>query len=309
VAGSVTMTPIAALGILLLLAPALPGVATRTKSFLTGRRGPPALQLYFELAKLLRKRTVYAAVTTGVFRAAPVVSLVGLIVAAGLLPLDGRQPLGGFEADFVLFGGLLAIGRLGTILAALDTGSSFEGMGGSRDAMVGAFAEAPLFLVFAGLGLVTHQLSLGGMLGPALAGAWPTALPPLVMIAMGLFVLLLAEASRVPVDDPATHLELTMIHEVAVLDHGGPDLALILYAAALRFALLAALVAAVLAPRAGLSPAMALSALPVLLLAVAALAGVVEAAMARVRMTRIPQLLVAVAAFVAFAVILLMRPA
>jgi formate hydrogenlyase subunit 4 len=308
VAGVVT-SALVAFAALLLFAPALPGVATRTKSFLTGRRGPPVLQLYADLAKLLRKRTVYAAVTTHVFRAAPVVALIGLVLAAGLLPLDGRRALGGFEADFVLFAGLLALGRLGTILAALDTGSSFEGMGASREATVGAYGEAALFLAFAALGLATGRLSLGAMLGPALAEAWPVALPSLVMVGLGLFALLLAEASRVPVDDPATHLELTMIHEVAVLEHGGPDLALILYGAALRFALFGALVSAVVVPRAGLAPGAAVAALPLLLLSVAVLVGTVEAAMARLRMTRLPQLLVAVAAFVAFAAILLLSPA
>ncbi len=304
-----TVSSLAALGIVLALAPALPGVATRTKSFLTGRRGPPALQLYYELAKLLRKRAVYSAATTWIFRAAPVVALVALVVAAGLLPLDGRAALGGFPADFVLFAGLLALGRLATILAAMDTGSSFEGMGASRDAMVGAYVEASLFLVFAVLVLATGGLTLGDLLGTGLAGAWQSALPSLVMAGIGLFVLLLAESSRVPVDDPATHLELTMIHEVAVLDHSGPDLALILYGSALRFALLGTMVAAVLAPRAALAPVLALAAVPVLLLAVAVLVGVVEGTMARLRMNRIPQLLVGVAALVMFAAILLLRSA
>jgi len=304
-----TWTSLAALGVVLALAPMLPGVATRTKSFLTGRRGPPALQLYAELAKLLRKRAVYSAATTWVFRAAPVVTLVALVLAAGLLPLDGRHAVGGFAGDFVLFSGLLALGRLGMILAALDTGSSFEGMGASREAMVGTYAEAALFLVFAALALATEHLALGDMLGAPLAVAWPTALPSLVMIGIGLFTLLLTEASRVPVDDPATHLELTMIHEVAVLDHSGPDLALVLYASALRFALFGVLASLVLAPRAALPVPLAIALLPVMLLAVAALVGVVEAMMARLRMNRIPQLLVAVAALVVFAAILLLRSA
>jgi len=303
-----TWTPLAALGILLAIAPALPGVATRTKSFLTGRRGPPALQVYSELAKLLRKRAVYSTTTTWIFRAAPVVTLVALLLAAGLLPLDGRRAVGGFAGDFVFFAGLLALGRLGTILGALDTGSSFEGMGASREGMVGAYAEAALFLVFTALVLATGRLGLGAMLGQPLAATWPSAVPSLVMIGIGVFVLLLAETSRVPVDDPATHLELTMIHEVAVLDHSGPDLALIRYGAALRFALLGALAAGVVAPRAALPPALALVLLPAALLAIATLVGVVEATMARLRMDRLPQLLVAASALVAFAAILLLRP-
>ncbi|MFI5279510.1 MAG: respiratory chain complex I subunit 1 family protein [Gemmatimonadales bacterium] len=302
------MTPssVVALGIVLVLAPALPGLATRTKSWLTGRRGPPILQLYFEIAKLLRKKTVYSATTTWVFRLAPVVGLAGGLLAASLLPLDGRASLAGFAGDFVLFAGLLALGRFFLILAALDTGSSFEGMGASREAMVGAFAEVGLFLVFAALVLATGRLSLSDMLGAPLAAAWSASLPPLVMVGVGLFVLLLAEAGRVPVDDPATHLELTMIHEVAVLDQSGPDFALVLYGAALKFALLAVLVASVLAPRAALEPTASLIALPAGLLVIAAFVGVVEGVMARLRLNRVPQLLVAASALAAFATILLL---
>jgi formate hydrogenlyase subunit 4 len=126
------------------------------------------------------------------------------------------------------------------------------------------------------------------------------------MVGVGLFVLLLAEAGRVPVDDPATHLELTMIHEVAVLDQSGPDFALVLYGAALKFGLLAALVASVIAPRAALEPAASLIALPTEMLVIAAFVGVVEGVMARLRLNRVPQLLVAASALAAFATILLL---
>jgi formate hydrogenlyase subunit 4 len=299
-------SPLVAFGVTLLVAPALPGVATRTRSFLTGRRGPPVLQLYYEIAKLLRKRAVYSATTTWVFRAGPIVGLAAAVLSACLLPLDGRGALAGFPGDFVLFAGLLALGRFGLILAALDTGSSFEGMGASREAMVGAFAEAGLFLSFTALVMATGQPALTGMLGAPLAAGWSASLPALVMIGVSLFVLLLAEASRVPVDDPATHLELTMIHEVAVLDQSGPDLALVLYGSALRFTLLAALTALVLAPRGALAAPAALVALPMGLLVIAAVVGVVEATMARLRLNRVPQLLVATSALAAFAMILVL---
>ncbi|OGU00059.1 MAG: hydrogenase [Gemmatimonadetes bacterium GWC2_71_10] len=300
---------IVALGAVLALAPALPGVATRTRSLLTGRRGPPVLQLYFELAKLLRKRAVVSEATGAVFRAAPVVGLVGLVIAAGLLPLDGRTAIGGFAGDFLLFAGLLAVGRFAVMLAAFDTGSSFEGMGASREAMVGAFVEGALLLVFAALALATGGASLQTMLGPPLAGAWRAQWPALTMLGLAVFVLLLAEAARVPVDDPATHLELTMIHEVTILDHSGPDLALLLYGASLKFALLAALVAGVTVPLVPRSSALALLALLGQLVLVAVAVGGVEAAMARLRLTRIPQLLLAVTALVTFATILLLRRA
>ena len=152
------------------------------------------------------------------------------------------------------FAGLLGLGRFALVLAGLDTGSSFEGMGASREVTVAAFAEPALFLCFTVLVLATGEVSLAGMLGEPLAAVWSGAAPSLVLAAAELFMLALAETSRVPVDDPATHLELTMIHEVIVLDHSGPDLGLILFGAAVKLALFGALVTGVLVPL-GLLPA------------------------------------------------------
>ncbi len=291
----------------LLVAPALPGLANRTKSLLTGRRGAPVLQLYSDLAKLIQKGVVYSRTTTVVFRAAPVVLAAGVLVAALLLPLDGRAPIFGFTGDLVAFAGLLALGRFALVLGALDTGSSFEGMGTSREVTVAAFAEPALILSFTVLVLATGSLSLGGMLGVPLAAAWPTVVPSLVLAAASLFMLLLAENARVPIDDPATHLELTMIHEVMVLDHSGPDLALILYAGAVKFALFAAVVVSVLIPLARFDPWMAGALLLAGLAAIGVLVGIIEAVMARLRMDRIPQFLVAASALAGFGVILLLR--
>ena len=291
----------------LLMAPLLPGIATRTKSLLTGRRGAPVLQLYFDLAKLARKGVVYSRTATLVFRAAPVVLSASVLVAALLLPLDGRAPIFGFAGDLVAFAGLLGLGRFALVLAGLDTGSSFEGMGSSREVTVAAFAEPALLLSFTVLVLATGSLSLGGMLGEPLAAAWPSVAPSLVLAGASLLMLLLAENARVPVDDPATHLELTMIHEVIILDHSGPDLALILYASAVKFALFSALVVGVVAPLALFDPWVAAGVLLAGLAVIAAVVGIIEAAMARLRMDRIPQFLVAAAALAGFGVILLLR--
>ncbi len=298
--------PIAALALLLLLAPLLPGVATRTRAFLTGRRGAPVHQLYFDLAKLWRKGVVYSTTTTWVFRLAPVAVTVTAILAACLLPLDGRQSVMSFSGDLIAFASLLALGRFSLVLAGLDTGSSFEGMGASREVTFASFAEPALFLCFIALVRATGSLSLAGMLGRPLADAWPTAAPSLLMIGAALFAVLLAENSRVPVDDPATHLELTMIHEVIVLDHSGPDLALILYGSALKLGLFGVLLVGVLGPRANLPAGTALAVLAGGLLAVAALVGVVESVMARLRLDRVPQFLVAASALAFLAVVLLL---
>jgi formate hydrogenlyase subunit 4 len=299
-------TPIAALALLLLLAPLLPGVATRTRAFLTGRRGAPVHQLYFDLAKLWRKGVVYSTSTTWVFRLAPVTVTVTALLAACLLPLDGRQSLVSFSGDLIAFASLLALGRFSLVLAGLDTGSSFEGMGASREVTFASFAEPALFLCPIALVLATGSLSLAGMLGGPLREAWPAAAPSLLIVGAALFAVLLAENSRVPVDDPATHLELTMIHEVIVLDHSGPDLALLLYGGALKLALFGALLVGVLLPRANLPAGIALAVLAAGLLAVAALVGVVESVMARLRLDRVPQFLVAASALAFLAVVLLL---
>ena len=291
----------------LVAAPALPGIANRTKAALTGRRGPPIFQLYYDLAKLLRKGAVYSTTTTGIFRLAPAVLLAAVLLAGVLLPLDGHRGLVSFAGDMVAFAYLLALGRFLLVLAALDTGSSFEGMGASREVTFASFAEPALFLGLIGLSLATRSLSLSGMLGGALASAWLGAAPSLVMVAAGLFVVLLAESCRVPFDDPATHLELTMIHEVLVLDHSGPDLAVILYASALKLALLGTLVLSVAVPRGGLPMPFSLAALALGLPLVGIAVGLVESVMARLRLTRVPQVLVAAAALSAFGVVLLLR--
>ncbi len=298
------LPPVLSLLLLALLAPALPGIANRIKSALTGRRGAPVLQLYYDLGRLWHKGAVYSGSTTFIFRLAPAILVATTLLAGLMLPLDGRQALLGFPGDLVAFAGLLALGRLLLTLAALDTGSSFEGMGASREVTVAAFAEPALLLCFAVLVLATGDLRLTGMLGQPLAATWSVTAPSLVMTAAALFIILLAETSRVPVDDPLTHLELTMIHEVMVLDHSGPDLALILYAGSLKFALFASLVMGVLLPRASLSQPLALALLLAGLVVIAIAVGIVESVVARLRMNRLPHLLVAASALAAFALIL-----
>ncbi|HYK82086.1 MAG TPA: NADH-quinone oxidoreductase subunit H [Gemmatimonadales bacterium] len=293
-------------GIVLALAPLLPGIATKTKSWLTGRRGAPLLQLYFDLDKLWRKRCIYSRTTTWMFRLAPLAVVATALGAACLLPLDGRQAMVGFPGDLVAFASLLALGRFALALAGLDTGSSFEGMGASREVTFATFAEPALFLGFVALVLLTGSLSLTGMLGTALLAAWGQGAAALALVAISLFLVLLAENARVPVDDPATHLELTMIHEVIVLDHSGPELGLILYGSALKLAVFAALLSGVLIPRAALPEPWAVAALAGGLVLVAVAVGVVEGVMARLRLARVPQFLVAACALAALATFLVL---
>ena len=301
------LVPVMAWIAVLVIAPAVAGTATRTKSLLTGRRGAPMAQLYFDLAKLLRRGAVYSTTTTWMFRLAPVVTLATVVLAAAMVPLDGQASLLRFSGDAIAFAYLLGLGRFLLVLAAMDTGSSFEGMGASREVTFASVVEVGLFLSLAALSIATHDLSLTGMFGRGLAVRWSGELPPLVLVAVSLFGMLLAESSRVPVDDPATHLELTMVHEVMVLDHSGPDLALILYGSALKMTVFGALIVGVLIPRAALSPGVSIAVLIGGVLAIGVAVGVIESVMARLRLPRVPLYIAGGSALALFSLILLLR--
>jgi formate hydrogenlyase subunit 4 len=290
----------------LALPPLVLGVVNRVKSVFAGRQGPPLWQLYADLWRLARKGAVYSRTTTWVFRAGPVVALAA-VASAGLLMAFGGSPAAfSFGGDFVLFAYLLGLARFATVLAALDTGSSFEGMGAAREVTFSSLAEPALFLCLVTLARATGSLSLSGMLGPALPDAWSHAAPALLLASIALFVVALAENARIPFDDPNTHLELTMIHEVMVLDHSGPDLALILYGASLKLFLFGALFV-----RLALGfPVQGLAGVGVFLAGIVGfgvLVGVVESTMARLRLVRVPQLLVGASVLSAFSLVLLLR--
>ena len=285
----------------LVLAPLLPGIINRVKAKFAGRHGKPVLQTYYDIAKLLRKGEVISRTTTWTFVAAPSVALATTLCALALLPLGGAVSPLAFAGDFVLAAYLLGVGRFAIMLGALDTGSAFEGMGASREATFSALAEPVFFLALMvltslclGLGHGTDTaFSLSTMFGGQTAGAWLTGKGELLLLPVILFILLLVENCRIPVDDPNTHLELTMIHEVMVLDHSGPNMALILYGAALKLWFFAALIAGLITPALPLWQQMGMRVGIVLLLAV--VVGIVESVMARLRMERVAYLLGAAA--------------
>jgi formate hydrogenlyase subunit 4 len=287
--------------------PLLLGVIHKTKARFAGRVGPPWLQAYYDLAKLLRKGSVLSRTTTWVFQAGPVVGLVTVLLAALLVPLGGHAAPIRFDGDFILLAYALALGRFFTVAAALDTGSSFEGMGGAREVTFSCLAEPALFLALLVLSRASGTLSLTEMLGPHLASVWQTTGAALAAVFVSLFVVLLAENSRIPFDDPNTHLELTMIHEVMVLDHSGPALGLISYGASVKLFLFAALVVGVALPLGAAAPWLAWLAFAAAMLAAAVLIGAIESVMARLRLTQVPTLLVAASLMSAFGVVLLAR--
>lgn len=291
----------------LVLAPLLPGVINRTKAVVAGRRGQPLLQLYFDLWKLARKGAVYSRTTTWVFRLAPSIGLAAVLGALLVVPFGAFPATLGFTGDVLLVAGLLALMRWATVLGALDTGSSFEGMGASREVQFAALAEPAWLLAFAVLACQTARTSLTGIASELSFGAFPTAGPALALVAAALVIVLLAENARIPVDDPNTHLELTMIHEVMVLDYSGPDLAFVLYGAALKLWVFASLVVAVVLP---IHTGHVWIDLPAALGGVAALGvliGLIESVMARLRLLVVPQLLVGASALAITALLLVLR--
>ena len=273
------------------LAPLLPGIVNQTKAFFAGRRGPGFFRLYFDLWKLLRKSCPRSTTSTWLFDLAPAISLAATLVAGMVFPwtLDTATALSGISA--VLFFYLLGTGRFLTVLGALDTGSAFAGMGASREVQFSALVEPIVFVVLGFLVLLTGETSFALLSGCA-AGSWLAHPVPLALAGLAFFAILLSENCRVPFDDPETHLELTMIHEAMILDNAGPDLAYILYGAALKFTVLAAFFVALLLPRLGAAAA-PVRGLVLLagVLATGVLVGVVESIMARMRFLKTPQVL------------------
>jgi len=302
----------------LTLPPLLLGVIGKTKALVAGRVGPPFLQPYYDLIKLFQKGSVFSPTTTWVFRAGPVVGLVTAALALLMVPLANTHmdpdtgqvqvysPLS-FTGDFILLAYLLGLGRFFTASAALDTGSAFEGMGAAREVTFACLAEPALFLGLLVLAKLSGSLQLSAMLGSAVATGWFTGGAALALVLLGWFVVLLVENSRIPFDDPNTHLELTMIHEVMVLDHSGPAFGMILYGASLKLFLFGALLVRVAVPVATGYALLDWTTFIAGMLVVAVLVGIVESTMARLRLTHIPILLVAACLMSAFAIILLVR--
>jgi formate hydrogenlyase subunit 4 len=295
------------LTITLLLPPLLLGVVTKTKAAIAGRIGPPVLQPYYDLVKLARKGSVFSTTTTWIFRLSPVVSIATALLASMLVPLGGHDAPISFAGDLILFVYLFGLARFFTVSAALDTGSAFEGMGGAREATFACLAEPALLLGLLVLVKRTSSLSLATMLGPAMPAEWQDAGAALVLVVASLFVVLLAENCRVPFDDPNTHLELTMIHEVMVLDHGGPAFGMILYGAALKLFVLGTIVVDVALPFRSGSFALDLALFVGGMLLLSVVIGVVESVMARLRLRQVPSLLVAACLLSGFAILLAAR--
>jgi formate hydrogenlyase subunit 4 len=266
------------------------GIIIRTKSIASGRKGPGILQPVRDVIRLLKKGTIYSETTSIIFRIAPVISFSSVIMACLVIPFGTSKGIVSFDGDFIFFAYILALGKFFSIIAAMDTGSSFEGMGASREALYSMFAEPAFFILIGSFALLTGNTSFYKIfatlhLGNSIAymlGALASFV--LIMISM-------IENSRMPVDDPKTHLELTMIHEVMILDNSGFDLGLILSTGYLKFAMYGAIITDFFIG--GLSLMWAIPMFLVIQILYAVTVGLIESFMARFRMSHNPQFILA----------------
>lgn len=283
--------------LVLALAPGLTGLVRKVKARLTRRRGPSVLQPYRDLARLMRKEAVLADNASWLFRAIPYLMFAATWVAAALVPTFGTGLIFSWSADLIAIIALLGSARFFLALAGMDVGTSFGGIGSSREVMIATLAEPAMIMIVFTLALVAGSTQLstvaGFMLTPAvgLRVSLALALVALVMVAI-------AENARIPVDNPATHLELTMVHEAMVLEYSGRHLAVIELAAALKLLLYISLIACVFTPWGLALPGAGLGALAVgaatyvvKLVVGAVLLAVFETSIAKMRVFRVPDFL------------------
>ncbi|MCG6551150.1 MAG: NADH-quinone oxidoreductase subunit H [Candidatus Magnetominusculus sp. LBB02] len=284
------------------------GLIVRTKAVWAGRFGPPLLQPFYDFIRLLRKSSVISRTTSPVFAIAPSAALAAALTAATVVPIAGRPALIHFDGDFIFFAYTLAMGKFFTVLGALDTGSSFEGMGASREITFTALIEPAFFIIMGSMAMLTGHTSITGIYSmfPATAydlgqggfitsilgaiGAWSTSdlLIPAICGNIVLMMSIIVEAARMPVDDPTTHLELTMVHEVMILDSSGPDLALINASNTIKMTLTGTLITGIIIPQ-WVSPLAGVVLYLFILALIAVSIGIFESIIARLRMTHVPQ--------------------
>ncbi|MDA3895565.1 MAG: NADH-quinone oxidoreductase subunit H [Desulfobacteraceae bacterium] len=289
----------------MLLAPFFSAVILKVKAFFGGKKGPPLLINYYTLIKLFKKGSVYSTSSTFIFKMGPMVSLGSAVTALLFMPIAGQAPVVSFDGDVIFILYLLGLGRFFTIAAAMDTASPFEGMGAAREAYFPIICEATMFTILVLFYKLTGDLSLADYFsGSQPAGLWQAAGAPLLFVIMAFFIILLTENSRVPVDDPATHLELTMIHEVMVLDHSGPDLGLIELGSFIKLFFFSTFVARLICPFDMGNPVLNAGMFGAALLLVYVAAGITESVMARYRMDRVPRFVLTSFALAFFATII-----
>ncbi len=220
--------------IIILVAPLVNGVIKKVKAFTQKRKGAPLLQMYFDLFKLMKKNSVVSETSSWIFKATPYVVITTALGAGLMVPATTLVSHAGFTGDIILLVYLLALGRFFMMLAGLDTGSTFGGMGSSREAMISSLMEPSIMITLFTTGLVAGTTSIGGIMAAVKGMTAPMAQPVFVMVFLATLIIIIAETSRIPVDDPSTHLELTMVHEAMILEYSGRHLAMMELGASIK---------------------------------------------------------------------------
>lgn len=257
------------------------GVIIRTKSIASGRKGPGIFQPILDVVRLFKKGAVYSTTTSFIFQIAPTIYFSSVVMAMLVIPLGQSKGILSFNGDFIFFAYVLALGKFFSIISAMDTGSSFEGMGASREALYSMFAEPAFFILMGSLALLTGYTSFQEIFSALHLGSY-ISYAVAVLATFVLLMIAMIENSRLPIDDPKTHLELTMVHEVMILDNSGFDLGLILTTGYLKFAMYGALVVNLFIG--SVSAAYAIPLFFAIQLIMAIIVGFIESFMARFRM-------------------------
>jgi len=266
------------------------GIIIRVKSISSGRKGPGIFQPVKDVWRLFKKGSVYSETTSFVFQIAPVIYFSSVMMAILVVPFGSTKGILSFDGDFIFFAYVLALGKFFSIISAMDTGSSFEGMGASREALYSMFAEPAFFILMGSFALLTGYTSFFEIFSTLHLGSYITyALG--IMATFVLVMIAMIENSRMPIDDPKTHLELTMVHEVMILDNSGFDLGLILSSGYLKFAMYGTLIANLYIG--SLSMTWAIPVFIFIQVAFAVSVGLIESFMARFRMSHNPQFIFA----------------
>ncbi len=261
------------------------GIIKKTKAFWGGRKGVRFFQPLYDVLRLLKKEAVYSETTSWVFKTAPVIGFSAILFAGLLVPMINGKAIMNIPFGFIIFSYILGFGKFFSLIGAMDTGSSFEGMGASREACFSTIVEPAFFIFMGSVVALTNNNSFANFkMILENAGIYGYLIIALAVIT--LFIMLLIEGCRVPVDDPTTHLELTMIHEVMILDNSGVDLGLITWGAGIKMFLFEALIAALIIP-AGLPVWLAMTAFLAIICLLSIIIGTIESSIARFRMTHV----------------------
>lgn len=261
------------------------GIIKKTKAFWGGRKGVSIFQPFYDFIRLLKKAPVISETTSFVFKIAPVITLATVIFAGFLIPMIGGFSIISTDFSFIIFAYTLGLGKFFSIISAMDTGSSFEGMGASREACFTSLIEPAFFIIMSSI-----CAFVGVFRFESLNMLWFSkdilSFCILILSIAALTIMILIECSRVPFDDPNTHLELTMVHEVMILDNSGVDLALLSWASAIKMTIISALIACLIIPF-NLPYILHLLLFVGLLCFISTIIGTIESGIARFRMTHI----------------------